>query len=60
MAFLSVKGDIPLNHIAKLQHSEGHFVAGSCRQLPAVNFFLKNFAKSEIMPIFAGVKRIIL
>ena len=57
MAFLSVKGDIPLNHIAKLQHIGTRFVAGSCRPLPAANFFLKYFAKSEIMPIFAIVSR---
>ena len=41
MAFLSVKGDIPLNHIAKLQHLGTHFVARSCRPLPAVQLFLK-------------------
>jgi hypothetical protein len=44
MAFLSVKGDIPLYATAKLQHLGPHLVARSCRPLPAANFFLKNFA----------------
>ena len=57
MAFLSVKGDIPLNHIAKLRHPHPRFVARSCRPLPAVQLFLKISIDAEVFgdePHLAG------
>jgi hypothetical protein len=41
MAFLSVKGDIPLNHIAKLQHSEGHLLPEVAARCQRPTFFRK-------------------
>ena len=54
MAFLSVKGDIPLNHIAKLQHLGTHFVARSCRPLPKTKKYSIFFDFCSIYTNFAA------